>query len=152
MRNIRNKLCPCGSEKKYKNCCLKHKDKYTIFCDESGNSGSNYLDLEQPFYIIAGWIVPDKNINKISKIRDCAEALGVEGELHGTKLIKRKKAQNEFQKLFNILCNEIECIPTFIIAEKKYCIAAKIIETILDPYYNDEVDNSYTYDNLKKKN
>ncbi|MCU4797362.1 DUF3800 domain-containing protein [Bacillus cereus] len=151
MGSNRNKLCPCNSGKKYKQCCLKYKNHYTIFCDESGNSGSNYLDKEQPFYIIAGWIVPDKNLKETSIISECAENLGIEGELHGTKLIKRKKAQQEFIFLIKKLGHEIECIPTFVLVEKRYCIAAKIIETLLDPSYNDEVDNRYTYDNLMKK-
>ncbi|WP_142954545.1 DUF3800 domain-containing protein [Bacillus cereus] len=151
MVNTRNRPCPCNSGKKYKQCCLKNENNFTIFCDESGNTGSNFIDREQPFYIIAGWMVPNKKLEEFSVIDKSAESLGIEGELHGTKLIKSKKAQQEFISLFNRLCKEIECIPIFIIAEKKYCIAAKIIETLLDPYYNDEVDNSYTYDNLKKK-
>jgi len=149
--NDRNKPCPCNSGKKYKQCCLKDENNFTIFCDESGNSGSNFTDREQPFYIISGWIVPNKMLKDFSIISESAEVLGVEGELHGTKLIKRKKAQQEFISLFNRLCHEAECIPTFVLAEKRYCIAAKIIETLLDPSYNDEVDNSYTYDNLMKK-
>jgi hypothetical protein len=33
-----------------------------VYCDESGNSGPNYLDLPQPFYVLAGWLIPDNRV------------------------------------------------------------------------------------------
>ncbi|MBO3792762.1 DUF3800 domain-containing protein [Bacillus subtilis] len=151
MSNVRNQPCSCGSGIKYKKCCLEHQNKYTVFCDETGNSGSNYLDLNQPFFVIAGWIVPNKNLKNTSYIEECTTSLGVSNELKSSKLIKRKKARQKFIDLFDSLCINLECIPTFVFAEKKYCVAAKIIETLLDPAYNNEVDYSFTFDNLKKK-
>jgi len=52
----RNDPCFCGSGKKYKKCCcdLEETKEYTVFCDESGNSGGNYLDVDQPFFIEVG--------------------------------------------------------------------------------------------------
>jgi hypothetical protein len=33
-----------------------------IYCDESGNDGPNYLNEESPFYVLAGWVVPEKAV------------------------------------------------------------------------------------------
>ncbi|MDY7903526.1 MULTISPECIES: DUF3800 domain-containing protein [Bacillus] len=150
MTNLRNQPCSCGSGVKFKKCCMEHLNKYTVFCDESGNSGGNYLDLNQPFFVIAGWIVPNTILKNTAFLDECASSLGVPGELKSNKLLNRKKARQEFINLFERL-GESGCVPVFVFAEKKYCIAAKVIETLLDPAYNDKVDTQFTYDNLKKK-
>lgn len=124
--------------------------KYTVFCDESGNSGSNYLDFDQPFYTIAGWIVPNEEINNTCSVLDCAKSLSVTGELHGSNIIRGKRGQKAIHDLF-LKIGKIGCIPSFIIAEKKFCIAAKIIEVLLDPEYNKRVSKKFTYDKLAKK-
>ena len=41
-------------------------DLSIIYCDESGNSGPNYLDEAQPFYVLAGWVVPTDAITDVS--------------------------------------------------------------------------------------
>ncbi|UWD98877.1 DUF3800 domain-containing protein [Bacillus velezensis] len=150
MTNLRNQPCSCGSGVKFKKCCMEHLNKYTVFCDESGNSGSNYLDLNQPFFVIAGWVVPNTILKNTAFLDECASSLGVPGELKSSKLLKRKKARQEFISLFERL-NELGCIPVFIYAEKKYCIAAKVIDTLLDPKFNTQLDDWFTYDNVTKK-
>lgn len=146
----RNDQCYCGSALKYKKCCLKHAGKYTVFVDEAGNSGSNYLDLDQPFYLVGGWVIPNARLGEIALITNAAQALNVEGELKGTKLTGKPRNQAILQRLFDKML-ELGCKPTMVFAEKKFCIAAKVIETFLDPAYNRKVTNRYTYDNLLKK-
>lgn len=147
----RNDLCHCNSGLKYKKCCLSHEGKYTVYLDEVGNSGPNYLDFEQPFYIVGGWIIPNSKIKKDAIISEIASDLRVEGELKGTKLTGNKRNQAKFHEMFNSMVS-MGCRPTMVLAEKKYCIAAKVIETFLDPAYNNRVNNRYTYDNILKKN
>ena len=146
----RNEKCPCGSEKKHKHCCLNIDNEYVVFCDESGNSGSNFLDKDQPFFIIAGWIVPKTIINNTEAIHDFANSMNIVGEIHGTNIIRGRKGQQAIIELFKKL-GKIGCVPSFIFAEKKYCIAGKIVETLLDPEHNDTVDNGFSWDNEKKK-
>lgn len=151
MKSIgRNDLCSCGSGLKYKKCCLEHEGQFTLFVDEAGNSGSNYLDLEQPFYLVGGWLIPNSRLESTNIIDDVAQTLNVNGELKGTNLSGNKKNQREFKSMFEKM-EEIGCKPFLVFAEKKYCIAAKVIETFLDPAYNQKVSNSYTFDNVLKK-
>lgn len=135
---------------KYKNCCIKHENQYTVFVDEAGNSGSNYLDLDQPFYLVGGWIIPNSRLASTTIIDEAAKALNVNGELKGTNLSGNKKNQREFKVMFEKM-EALDCKPFLVFAEKKYCIAAKVIETFLDPFYNNKISNRYTFDNLLKK-
>lgn len=150
MKVGRNQLCPCGSGKKHKQCCLQLQNMYTVYCDETGNSGGNFLDTEQPFYVLAGWILPDTKVSDTSIIMQLKQQLSITDELHGVNLIRRKKGQRAILNFFKQL-GKYGAVPIFIIAEKKYVIAAKVIETLLDPMYNDLVGNEYTYDNVMKK-
>lgn len=152
MKIGRNDPCFCGSSKKYKKCCgdLVETEEYTVFCDESGNSGGNYLDVDQPFFIEAGWIVPVSQLNNVKSIEDCAKKLNVTDEIHGKNLIRNRRNQRIFTELF-IELGKQGCTPTFVFAEKKYCVSAKIIETLFDPVYNELTGNEYTYDNKMKK-
>jgi hypothetical protein len=147
----RNEPCYCGSGLKYKKCCLVHEGQYTVFVDEAGNSGSNFLDLEQPFYVVGGWVIPNPQLKNDSLIKELAQTLNVKGELKGTNLTGNKRNQGLLKEFYNKLI-ELGCRQTVMFAEKKYCIAAKVIETFLDPVYNDRVSNRYTYDNVLKKN
>jgi hypothetical protein len=118
--------------------------------DEAGNSGANYLDLDQPFYIVGGWIIPNSKIADSSLVREVATDLRVDGELKGTNLTGNRRNQTKFNEMFDTMVT-MGCKPTMVLAEKKYCIAAKVIETFLDPAYNNKVTNRYTYDNIMKK-
>src|SRR5690606_3570481 len=40
----------------------------------------------------------------------------------------------------------LHCVPLYLIAEKRYCVAGKIVETFLDPAYNDLVRDPITSD------
>jgi hypothetical protein len=38
------------------------EESLLIYCDESGNDGPNYLNEQAPFYVLAGWVVPENAI------------------------------------------------------------------------------------------
>ena len=38
----------------------------TVYCDESGNSGPNYIDIPQPFYVLAGWLIPHSHVVEVN--------------------------------------------------------------------------------------
>ncbi|WP_440604609.1 DUF3800 domain-containing protein [Bacillus sp. GB_SG_008] len=53
---------------------------YDIYCDESGNSGGNYLDPQQPFYILAGWFV-ERNLKYLAENRITIDIIEGGGEI-----------------------------------------------------------------------
>lgn len=112
-------------------------DQLTLYCDESGNSGSNYLDPDQPLHVLAGWLVPAKSAAAleaaVAKMRRCYPQAK---ELHALKAIKSPKGREGAAELASALL-DAGCLPTYIVAEKRYCVGAKIVETYFDPMHNE---------------
>ncbi|MCA9287804.1 MAG: DUF3800 domain-containing protein [Phycisphaerales bacterium] len=126
---------------------LAERGGAVVYCDESGNSGPNYLDKGQPFYVLAGWLIPEDRVAEVS--------IGIERfrKAHFPQLPEFKTAsilRNDPQKkrgaaLFREL-GQRHCVPLYLIAEKRYCVAAKVVETFLDPAYNPLVRDAITSD------
>lgn len=118
-----------------------------VFCDESGNSGPNYLDTNQPFYVLAGWLVPEDHVVEV--------AVAVESfrqrhfpqrpELKAEAILRNDRTKRLGADLF-LKLGKLHCVPIYLVAEKRYCVAGKVVETFLDPAYNDIVKDPITYD------
>ena len=57
-----------------------------VFCDESGNTGINIIDLQQPILVVGGWIVPVTRLNEANKLVKKVNIFS--NELHGIDLLK----------------------------------------------------------------
>lgn len=111
-------------------------NKYYLFCDESGNSGSNYNDLEQPAHVLAGWLVRDCDRDNLIVAVDGVRRRNPQAhELKGKKLLDSPRGR-ETARLTIEVALEAGGLPIFVVAEKRYCIAAKVVETFLDPVHN----------------
>jgi len=87
---------------------------YDIYCDESGNTGTNFLDLDQPLYVISGWMI-ERNISY--RARDKVISLMEENfpqmkELKGSKLLKSSKGRH-FCSNFLKEMGQLGCVPFF---------------------------------------
>ncbi len=118
-----------------------------FFCDESGQTGSNYLDKTQPFYVLGGWLVPDDV--DMDKLEKCIYISSTE-EIKASKLCKTQQGRKRILELLNI-CMENNFIPIKCIVEKKFAIAARIVDELMDPMYNSLVPERITYDELEMK-
>lgn len=120
---------------------------YIIYCDESGNTGSNYLDLQQPIYALAGWWVRSDSERKADNIvtAHLESVSGIGKEAKGSRLVRHLEGQRAILTLFREL-GALGCVPVFVLAEKRYCVAAKMVETFLDPYYNPLLRQEFTAD------
>jgi len=38
----------------------------TFFVDESGNTGTDWLNKDQPFFVYGGWLIPNENIDNVN--------------------------------------------------------------------------------------
>ena len=97
------------------------------------------------FYVIAGWAAPDNTaIAEASVVieslrqKHCKDAAELKFKTF------RKKPWTVSETMTRL--GKIGLIPIYVIAEKRYCVAGKIIETFLDPYYNDRLSMPFTYD------
>lgn len=122
-----------------------------VYCDESGNSGPNLLDLNQPIYVLGGWVVPASLTSAAEDVvRETCETLCPSSdELHGTKLLRTKKGQSGLAAFIGHM-GRAGAWPVYEVAEKRYWIAGKIVETFLDPAYNDSSSWAF-YNDIDQK-
>ena len=126
-------------------------DYLFYYFDESGNSGSRFLDYHQPTYIEGGWAVEKSNVPKIADI-----IIEIEhsypfkiGELKGKKLVKHTRGQELILKIIHEI-GQNGGIPILHICEKKYMVCGKIVETFFDPLYNPKISYSDQW-NIEKR-
>lgn len=113
-----------------------------LYFDESGNTGSNWLDEQQPYFVYGGWLVKeDKKASAIKLLAECFYDSKAT-ELKSKIIWNRKK--DKLIEFINRMVDEVAAIPCFGIVDKKYMIAAKIIETFFDCEYNPYVNGYLT--------
>lgn len=119
-------------------------NKIFVFCDESGNTGANYVDLKQPVYILTGWIVRLDSMNEIERtISSHFNDVGITSkDFKNLGFLKLRSGQKTILKLLDNLL-QLQCLPLFAFAEKRYCICGKMVDTFLDPYFNPLVDQAF---------
>ncbi len=115
-----------------------------IYCDEAGNDGPNYLNPSASFYVLAGWIMPE------SALVDVSVTIETLRQTHCRDANEVKFAT--FKRRPRVICETMSrlgqkgLVPIYLVAEKRFCIAAKIVETLIDPAYNDRVTNAFASD------
>jgi hypothetical protein len=117
----------------------------TFYCDESGNTGVNRANPDQPVFTYAGWLVPrgveNALISALDGIRERHRIQG--GELKWSKIGKRANGAAIFRAMFEFF-RQNASVPFFLVADKDYQTAAKIIETFFDPEYNTNLMTGFT--------
>lgn len=108
-----------------------------VFCDESGNTGTNLLDNNQPIFVVGGWVVPISILDQARNlVNDSLKyILSPSGELHGVELLNKKRGRKTILQLIRNLC-ELNCLPVSVVAEKRYVLAGTVLEIFLDPGSN----------------
>lgn len=112
---------------------------YTVFCDETGNSGSRYFSPEQPVYAEGGWFVPNGQVAELeAAVLELEHNHGYVPQSKGTKLKDSRDGREYTAAVLERLGGT--AIPFLYLVEKKYFICAKAVGTFFDPNYNSLVD------------
>jgi hypothetical protein len=115
------------------------------YIDESGNSGKNLLDLEQPFFTLGAVLLDDSKLNEatkfISKIPN--DLKNEQGEIKGNNIACYNQSL-AIEFLSEFLPKNADMF-FFSVLEKKFMIAGQIVENFFDYVYNDNTDESWTY-------
>ena len=124
----------------------------SVYCDESGNSGPNLIDEHKPCYVLAGVLSPSADDGWLGTILDALRRdHHVEGtEFKGSRLLERAKGWRLLGDLLQAMGQQ-GGLPVYQIVEKRYAIAAKVVETYLDPLYNNRVQNDFLFDLDRKQ-
>lgn len=110
-----------------------------FYCDESGNTGVDYISENDPFFVVGGWLDKEKiseNEEFIKTLRNMLTKEGKANKLH--KSVAGRKVMIEVIRYLK----DKKCIPFVSIAYKRYATAARIVAVLLDPEYNDWVNSN----------
>jgi len=107
----------------------------TLFVDESGNAGPNYLDDEQPFHVAAGFLVAQANL---TTFRDAIKTTLRAGE-KGAQLMKSPDGQRRAIDIIKRI-GAARGTPFFVIMDRRFAISGKMVDVFLDPFHQDAVD------------
>ena len=71
------------------------RPKHNLFCDETGSTGSRFLDPEQPHYAEGGWFVSNSHRDRVAKAILAAENRFSPSakELKGAELVRKPRGQ-----------------------------------------------------------
>ena len=108
----------------------------TIYFDESGNTGSDLLNEDQPVFVLSSIVFDDSESSRI-----CDKYLSTEAqELHFTSLKKYKKHHEGIIGLIRDKTFTAENTKIFFI-HKRYMIVAKYLDLLVEPMlYRDGID------------
>lgn len=98
-----------------------------IYCDESGYTGANLLEIHQPYFVYCGVRLTDEE--KQDAVRIVYDSYQVQGEIKGRNLVQSEKGQNVVLKVFEKYAPNARIV----FNDKKYVLAAKIFEYAIEP-------------------
>lgn len=117
----------------------------TYYIDESGNTGTDWLNDQQPYFVYGGWLLPNQNKAGAENYLNSILSKQQGHELKSKNIFKRKDGMQIFFELFQVMLREFGAMPFFGITEKKFMIAAKIVETFFDCEYNPAINTYLTH-------
>lgn len=115
------------------------KNNAHAYCDESGNTGANLLDKQQPLFVVGGWLVNDGLIEAAENIirEQTARYSPKMKELHGASLLKSKKGT---QLIFDLTMQLHQgCGSICQLVEKRMLLSFHIFDFFLNPEFNPRV-------------
>lgn len=118
---------------------------HTLFCDETGNSGSRFNDPDQPLYAEGGWLVPHAACARLAgEFAEIETRFGYTPKTKGTRIKDSATGRSCIAAALEMLARD--ATPFFYVVEKRYFICAKAVETYFDPKYNPSIDPVETFD------
>ena len=110
-------------------------DEVAFYCDEAGSTGANLLDTAQPVYVTGGWLVPARAAGDFEQtVKLARKHLGV-GELKAGRLLRTPSGGQAVNQLI-LEVMELRAVPFYLIADKTFAVASKIVDVFFDPGTN----------------
>lgn len=120
-----------------------------FYLDESGNTGSNWLDPNQPYFVYAGWLIKQSNLESACQRVAVIDALSPGDELKSSELLEEHRT--DFFQLLTALIKDEQALPIFVVYDKRYMMATKIVETFFDSEHNPSLTQAIGYQLTLKK-
>ena len=101
----------------------------TIYIDEAGNTGSNVLNCNQPYFVLSAVHFTDAELVQLQKY------IMYDKELHFVEMKKSIKGRNTIKLILqHSLMNEEHISFEFI--DKQFCIYAQIVDMTIEPVFH----------------
>ena len=126
-RAKKNALKVKGANQKAERLRVKMNTIATIYLDESGNTGSNLLDQDQPVFSLASCSFTEKEAQLLSDLVGSQS----EHEIHFKRLKRRKPGQDGIIRLMKHALISPDNIKVNIF-HKRFMITSKIVDTLIE--------------------
>lgn len=122
----------------------------TVFLDESGNTGSDLANPEQPIFAFAAIGVDGGQFTRIetgiSRLKK-KWVIPERQELKGAAILKGRRRPIVKEVLELLLKDAVLFVE---IVEKRFAICTYLVDDLFDPVYNEKCDNSWTFPRPEK--
>lgn len=117
----------------------------TLYLDESGHAGSNYLDLDQPFHVAAGVLVPARAEHDLQEA--VVELRGNGREVKGKDLLSGRRGRDGPRRIAHFLgeVGRAGVIPFYYAMHRPFALAGRLVDAFLDTSINERADTTAIY-------
>jgi len=110
-------------------------ERTVVFIDEAGNTGTNFLDPQQRWYVLSAIAVRRKDLKTArSRLKAVVTASGA-SEAKGSALLKTPGGRKWVYELMRATGGS-GCVPFFVLLEKRFNLAARFDQVVSDPKGN----------------
>ncbi|VXB78152.1 conserved hypothetical protein [Aeromicrobium sp. 9AM] len=126
--------------------------KATFYCDESGYTGANWADADQPVFVQGGWLIMHRERREIlDEVVTLKERFSLRAEeLKWVRVARRRDSSAVYRAFFELMLRH-GALPFFFVMDKDFLLAAKTVETFFDPAYNHHFTDGFTGASEEKK-
>lgn len=109
----------------------------TVFCDESGFSGNNLWDPEQPHFAFAGVQIEEAEASDV--IREARAKYRIQSpEVHATKMLRKESGQEAVLWILERIADTASAL----YMNKRFALAGRMFEYLMEPII---AENSYPF-------
>lgn len=104
-----------------------------VFFDETGNTGDDFAQTDQPFFVLAGWVVPRTSVDAaVAQVRAIVERRqDPSAELKGSRMLRSPQGRELMVELVEGLLDS-GCLAIVALYEKAWTMAAKLVAHLVD--------------------
>jgi hypothetical protein len=123
----------------------------TLFCDESGNTGPEYCNEEQPIFVAAGFLIADEHADTCRQlvVTDLADLNRIRqtpvGELKSTLLLRSGPGRRRAATLLEGLIHA-GAVPVLCAMDKHFSLGGRFVDDYLDLADNPRAGPEYCTD------
>lgn len=110
-----------------------------IYCDESGYTGYDLLEENQPYFVYAALNIDEDEAKAV--VIDLKTRYYLQGELKGKNLVKTKNGKKAISEVFVKYSRKVKVV----FHHKKYALACKYFEYVFEPTVSDRNQAFYLH-------